>query len=60
MVTWADANNLSINIKKTQAIVFGSSTTVNSFKKLNISKTVVMIVVFVFPLWMRLSALALP
>ena len=35
--TWAIINRLALNIKKTQAIVFGSSNTIKSFKALNIS-----------------------
>ena len=34
---WAQFNCLSLNTKKTQAIVFGSSKTINEFNALNIS-----------------------
>ena len=33
---WAETNCLSLNTKKTQAIVFGSSYTIKQFKNLNI------------------------
>ena len=35
--TWAVINLLALNIKKTQAIIFGSSSTIKYFKALNIS-----------------------
>ena len=34
---WAELNSLSLNAKKTQAIVFGSSSTIKAFRELNIN-----------------------
>ena len=38
---WAELNHLSLNTKKTKAIVFGTSNTITIFKELNISDIVI-------------------